>query len=98
VVVQGRKVKPSTLSRGDEVEIYLSVDKFATERVVEEITLATEEPSQPIVSEAVSEPAAEPTQVAAVLPTTGSPLPLVAAISLTLLGVGGLVRRKTPQA
>jgi hypothetical protein len=95
VLVDGRKVKPSNLNRGDEIQIYLSVDKFATERPVEEVTLATEEPGDPIVSEPV---AAEPTQVAAALPTTGSLLPLVAALSAGLLALGGIVRRSSLKA
>ena len=95
VIVDGRKVKPSSLSRGDEIQIYLSVDKFATERPVEEITLATEDPATPVVSEPV---AAEPTQVAAALPTTGSPLPLVAVLSAGLLALGGLIRRSAQRA
>jgi hypothetical protein len=88
-------VKPSSLNRGDEIEIYLSVDKFATERAVEEVTLATEEATDPIVSETV---VAEPTQVAAALPTTGSPLPLVAALSATFIAVGSIVRRSSSKA
>ena len=100
VLVGGRKVKPSALSRGDEISIYLSVDRFGQQREVEEITFATEETTEPVVTETVvTEPAAsEPTQVAAALPATASPLPLVGLLSVASIAAGGLLRRWTRKA
>jgi hypothetical protein len=89
VLVDGRKVSPSSLQRGDKIEIYLSVDKFAQERVVEEITFPTEDAVAP--APVVEAPAAA-------LPTTASPLPLVATLSLFLLALGGLARRSKGKA
>jgi hypothetical protein len=99
VIVDGRKVKPSALSRGDEVSIYLSVDKFTQDREVQEVTFAAEETTEPVITEPVVEPvAAEPVQVAAALPVTASPLPLVALLSAASLAVGALLRRSARKA
>jgi hypothetical protein len=100
VLVDGRKVKPSALSRGDEVQIYLSVDKFTAAREMEEITFAAEDVAAPVVTESVAAAPVvdEPVQVAAALPTTASPLPLVAALSAGLLAVGGILRRSARKA
>jgi hypothetical protein len=96
VLVDGKKVKPSALKRGDEIEIYLSVDKFATEKEVQEVAFAAEDSAaDPIVSEPV---VTEPVQETAALPTTASPLPLVAALSMGLLAIGGLIRSSTGKA
>jgi hypothetical protein len=63
VWIGGRKMRVSTLGRGDEIGIYLSVDKFAQERVTE-VAFATEDDHQEAI---VVAPVAE----VAALPTTG---------------------------
>lgn len=63
VVIGGRKVRVRDLNRGDEVHIYLSVDKLATERV-DAIAFATEDDH---AEEAVHAPLV----AVAALPTTG---------------------------
>ena len=60
VEIGGRKMRPRDLSRGQELNLYVSVDKF-TQPVIDEILLHTED------EEMVSAPA-EPTPA---LPTTG---------------------------
>ena len=61
VLVGGRKIRPRDLNRGDEIGIYLSVDKFAEEKV-DEIAFATpEEHAEEIVIAPVEEVAALPT-------------------------------------
>ena len=56
-------MRVSTLGRGDKIGIYLSVDKFANERVTE-IAFATED-------EHVEEIVVAPVEEVAALPTTG---------------------------
>ena len=63
VWIGGRKQRIRTLGRGDEIGIYLSVDRFAQERVTE-VAFATEDDHQ---EEIVVAPVAE----VAALPTTG---------------------------
>jgi hypothetical protein len=63
VWIGGRKVRPRDLNRGDEIGIYLSLDKFTEERVTE-IAMVTEDGS---ADEVVT---VEVVEVAA-LPTTG---------------------------
>jgi len=63
VLIGGRKMHVSSLNRGDEVGIYLSVDKFAYERVTE-VALAVADESPEEIS------VVENTPVEA-LPTTG---------------------------
>ena len=64
VWVGGRKIRPRDLNRGDEIGIYLSVDKFATERMIEEIALVT-------ADEVEEEIVIVPVEEVAALPTTG---------------------------
>lgn len=63
VYIGGRKVRVNTLGRGDKIGIYLSVDKFANERVTE-IAFATED-------DHVEEIVVAPVKEVAALPTTG---------------------------
>jgi hypothetical protein len=84
VNIGGRKVRPRDLNRGDEIGIYLSLDKFF-ENKVDEIAFATEESNpEPIAIAPVVEVAA--------LPTTASPLPALALLSGLILA-GGLFMR-----
>lgn len=61
VLVEGRKVRPSRLARGQELNIYVSVDAF-TQPVIQEVALLTTEPESVTVVPAVLIPT---------LPTTG---------------------------
>lgn len=63
VLVGNRKVRPRELNRGDEISIYLSVDKIATERL-DTVALATEDDH----ADEVVETAVEEVET---LPTTG---------------------------
>ena len=63
VLVGNRKMRVRDLNRGDEIGIYLSVDKFAEEKV-DEIAFATEE-------EHVEEIMVAPVEEIEALPTTG---------------------------
>ena len=61
MVIAGRKVRPRDLNRGQELNIYVSVEEF-TQPIIEEVVFETEEPEVLIVVVAVPAPA---------LPTTG---------------------------
>jgi hypothetical protein len=61
VWVGGRKMRVRDMSRGDEIGIYLSVDKFAEEKVDEIAFVAPEESAEEIVVVEVEEVAALPT-------------------------------------
>ena len=61
--VGNRKLRLRDLSRGDEIGIYLSVDKFAEEKV-DEIAFAT-------ADESTEEIVVAPVEEIAALPTTG---------------------------
>jgi len=63
VWIGGRKMRVRSLSRGDEIGIYLSVDKFAQERVTE-VAFATEDDHAEAVVVA-------PVEEVEALPTTG---------------------------
>ena len=63
VWVGGRKMRVRSLNRGDEIGIYLSVDRFAEERITE-VAFATED-------EHVEEIVVAPVEEVAALPTTG---------------------------
>ena len=63
VWIGGRKMRVRSLNRGDEIGIYLSVDKFATERV-NEVAFATED-------EHVEAIVVAPVEEVEALPTTG---------------------------
>ena len=78
--LDGRKRRFRDLSRGDEVELYVSMDRFFEERY-DEIGVATDDDVMMTSAAAVS-----------ALPTTASSLPLFGLISGLLLSVGGLMR------
>jgi len=61
--VGGRKLRVRDMSRGDEIGIYISVDKFAQEKV-DEIAFATEDSSSEEIIVA-------PIEEVEALPTTG---------------------------
>jgi hypothetical protein len=63
VWVGGRKMRVRSLNKGDEIGIYLSVDKFAQERVTE-VAFATED-------DHAEEIVVAPVEEVAALPTTG---------------------------
>ena len=63
VWIGGRKMRVRSLNRGDEIGIYLSVDKFANERVTE-VAFATED-------EHVEAIVVAPVEEVEALPTTG---------------------------
>ncbi len=63
VWIGGRKIRARNLNRGDSIGIYLSVDKFAEEKV-DEIAFATPD-------EHVEEIVVAPVKEVAALPTTG---------------------------
>jgi len=87
VEVNGRKVRPRDLSRGDEIHIYLAADVFGTRNEpVKAVAMETE-------SDEIVEVATQPAQA---LPTTASPWPTVGLAGMALLGVGLLMwRRRT---
>lgn len=62
LLINGRKVRPRTLVRGQELSLYVSIDKF-TQPIIDEIVLPTD----------TDELVAAPAQLVAALPTTGSP-------------------------
>ena len=63
VWIGGRKMRVRTLNKGDEIGIYLSVDKFAQERVTE-VAFATEDDHAEAIVVA-------PVEEVEALPTTG---------------------------
>jgi hypothetical protein len=85
VMIDGRKVRPSRLERGQEIRIYLSVEEFTKPRAQEaqQVAMVTE-------TEEIVEVAAVPV---AALPTTASPLPAVGLFGGLLLAGGLLLRR-----
>jgi hypothetical protein len=84
VFVGGRKVRARDLNRGDEISLYLSLDRFFEDRITE-VAFATEEGSS-------EEVYVEPAQEVAALPTTASALPTVGLISGLLLAAGLFLR------
>ena len=87
VWIGGNKLNVNAVRKGDSLGIYLSVDKF-TQNKVDEIHFATPDESEEEVVAATVEPVAA-------LPTTAGSLPLLALVSLLLLGSGLLVRRNS---
>jgi len=85
VMIDGRKVRPSRLERGQEIRIYLSVAEFTRPRPepVQQVAMATE-------TEEIREVRATPV---AALPTTASMLPALGLFG-TLFVVGGLLVRR----
>ena len=85
VWVGNRKMRIRDLSRGDEVGIYLSMDKFFQEQV-DEIALA-------VPDESADTHTLVPLNPAPALPTTASVLPALGMTSGLLLAAGLLMRR-----
>ena len=83
VIVAGRKERPSSLVRGQEINIYLSTQQFARP-AIEEVAFVTE--SDIIVD--------VPVRRVEALPTTASPLPATLAAAAFLLAVGFVLRRR----
>jgi hypothetical protein len=87
--IQGRNMRFSELSRGQELNIYLPPDRFEF-NVPETESFASAPPTQIVRITAI-------TRAPAALPTTGSSIPLVGVLSLALLGLGTgltLIRRR----
>ena len=61
VWIGGRKVRPRDLNRGDEIGIYLSVERFAEERVTEIALVTADEVDVEVVTVEIEEVAALPT-------------------------------------
>jgi hypothetical protein len=85
VLIDGRKVRPSRLDRGQEIRIYLSVAEFTRPRPepVQQVAMVTEQ-------EEIRDVPATPV---AALPTTASMLPALGLFG-ALFVVGGLVLRR----
>ncbi len=85
VMLDGRKVRPSRLERGQEIRIYLSVAEFTRPRPepVQQVAMVTE-------AEEIREVQATPV---AALPTTASVWPGVGLLGGLLLLGGALLRR-----
>ena len=81
VLLDGRKVRPRDLRRGDEVSIYLSVAEFA-EPAIDDVFMVTD-------ADVLIEHDVVPT---AALPTTASPLPALLLSGLALMGIGAGLR------
>ncbi len=82
VIVDGKKVRPRNLARGQEIRIYLAVNAFSRPDI-QEIALVTD--AELIIS--------HPVVPAMALPTTASPWPSLGLFSLMLIGIGWLLRR-----
>lgn len=87
VELGGTKVRPRDLKKGDKLGIYLSLDRFAEDKLTE-VAISTEKlevEATPIEQVAATE--------VKTLPTTASPLPALGLLSSLLLGVGFVARR-----
>ncbi len=88
VNVDGRKMRPRDLERGQEITIHVAVDSVAEPVPMQTVAMD-------VVPEAASDtPVVEqmPVTELAALPTTASPLPLIGLIGLCLLGLAGMLR------
>ena len=85
VMIDGRKVRPSRLDRGQEIRIYLSVAEFTRPRPepVQQVAMVTE-------AEEIREVRATPV---AALPTTASLWPTFGIFGALFVAGGLLVRR-----
>lgn len=81
VLLDGRKVRPRDLRRGDEVSIYLSVAEFA-EPAIDDVFMVSD--ADVLIEHDVVAVAA--------LPTTASPLPALLLTALSLMGIGAGLR------
>ena len=84
VYVGGQKIRVRNLNRGDEIGIYLHLDKFFTEKVSEVAFATADTDEAPITIAPVTEVSA--------LPTTASPVPALALVSGLFLAAGLFVR------
>ena len=82
VLIGGKKFRPRELQRGQEIQIYLSVNSFSTPDV-EEVLLISE---TDVLLEHIVFPVTA-------LPTTASLWPFIGLVSLLLTGTGLLMRR-----
>lgn len=80
VYIGSRKVRVRDLNKGDEINLYLSLDRFFEARITE-VAFAAED-------ESPEEVHVEPVREVAALPTTASPLPALALFSGLLLAAG----------
>jgi hypothetical protein len=85
VMIDGRKVRPSRLERGQKIRIYLSVPEFTRAKVepVQQVAMVTE-------AEEIREVKATPV---AALPTTASMLPALGLFGALFVAGGLFVRR-----
>jgi LPXTG-motif cell wall-anchored protein len=84
--VDGKKKPVSDLRRGDELNFYIAEDRFEAR--------FDEEEAQPVIAPVVARaPVAEDEseRMAATLPSTAAPLPLLALSGFLTLGLGGLL-------
>lgn len=90
VYINGRKKFVSDLEAGDEIELYIEVDKFFTPAPIDAVAFAAADEAEEEIH--VHEAAA-----VAALPTTASPIPALALLSGLFVAAGAalrLVRRK----
>jgi hypothetical protein len=86
--VEGKKTPVANLKRGDDLNFYIAEDRFAAQ--FENV----EAPTQPVVAPVVAQAPVEEDdseQMAAALPATAGPLPLLALGGFLTLGLGGLL-------
>ena len=83
VLFGNKKVRPRNLQRGQEIQIHLSARQFSRPDI-EEVALVSDD--NVIIEHQVVEVAA--------LPTTASPWPAVTLLSLALVGIGAIARRR----
>ncbi|WP_439136016.1 hypothetical protein [Pseudomaricurvus sp.] len=86
-ILDGRKRRLRDLEKGDEIQLYISKDKFFEDRVD---TVAFADDDDDIHHTDADEVAA--------LPTTASPLPLLGLVSGLLFAAGGLLRLRRRQS
>ena len=85
---RGRRRQVANLKRGDDLNFYIAEDRFAAQFDNEEA------PTQPVVAPVVAQAPVEEDdseQMAAALPATAGPLPLLALGGFLTLGLGGLL-------
>lgn len=86
-IIDGRKRRVRDLEKGDEIQVYISKDKFFEQRVD---TVAFADDDDTLHHSDTEEVSA--------LPTTASPLPLFGVVSGLLFATGGLLRLRRRQS
>ena len=86
VYLSGAKARLGDLERGQDIRVYLPSDRWAIAEL-DEIDVAA-----PVETHDLEEPTPD---VSAALPTTASPLPLIALGGLTVMGLGALLRSRS---